>query len=149
MDIRYVHTNIIARDWRRLASFYQDVFGCVIVPPKRNQSGEWLERGTGLEGASLQGVHLRLPGHGDNGPTLEIYQYGDVLERPATVPNRQGYGHISFEVDDVEAVREAVVQNGGTERGEITTHEVAGKSTLTFVYVNDPEGNILEIQHWS
>ena len=52
-------------------------------------------------------------------------------------------------MDDVEAVCEAVVQNGCMERGEITTHEVAGKGTLTFVYVNDPEGNILEIQHWS
>ena len=25
---KYVHTNIVARDWRRLAVFYQDVFGC-------------------------------------------------------------------------------------------------------------------------
>ena len=26
---RYAHTNLIARDWRRLVDFYQTVFGCV------------------------------------------------------------------------------------------------------------------------
>ena len=30
MNIKYVHTNIISRDWRRLAQFYEDVFGCEV-----------------------------------------------------------------------------------------------------------------------
>jgi predicted enzyme related to lactoylglutathione lyase len=30
---RYVHTNLIARDWRALAKFYTGVFGCEFVPP--------------------------------------------------------------------------------------------------------------------
>jgi len=25
---RYVHTNLVALDWRRLAAFYVEVFGC-------------------------------------------------------------------------------------------------------------------------
>jgi predicted enzyme related to lactoylglutathione lyase len=29
---RYVHTNLIARDWRALAGFYQRVFGCSFCP---------------------------------------------------------------------------------------------------------------------
>ena len=36
---RYVHTNLIARDWRVLARFYQEVLGCVPVPPERDLSG--------------------------------------------------------------------------------------------------------------
>jgi len=31
--MRYVHTNMIARDWRAPARFYQTLFGCVPVPP--------------------------------------------------------------------------------------------------------------------
>ena len=27
MTVRYTHTNIVARGWRRLVQFYQDVFG--------------------------------------------------------------------------------------------------------------------------
>src|SRR5262245_59726127 len=72
---RYAHTNLIAHDWRRLASFYTDLFGCTLVPPERNYSGADLEAGTGVPGAQLTGAHLRLPGHGDSGPTLEIFHY--------------------------------------------------------------------------
>src|SRR4030095_4855614 len=40
---RFVHTNLIARDWRSLVKFYESVFGCVFVPPERNFSGAMLE----------------------------------------------------------------------------------------------------------
>ena len=73
---RFGHANVIARDWRRLADFYEHLFGCVLVPPERDYAGADLERGTAVPGAALAGVHLRLPGHGDTGPTLEIYTYG-------------------------------------------------------------------------
>ena len=88
--MRYAHTNLIAKNWRELARFYQDVFDCVVVPPQREQCGHWLERATGVKGAALRGVHLRLPGHGENGSTLEIFQYDEVLERPEPLANRQG-----------------------------------------------------------
>ena len=71
---RYVHINLVARDWRRLARFYQDVFGCVPVPPERNLPGAEMEAATGVTRAHLQGMHLRLPGAGLEGPTLEIFQ---------------------------------------------------------------------------
>jgi hypothetical protein len=38
-------TNLIARDWRGLASFYQSVFGCTLLPPERDYSGPALEAG--------------------------------------------------------------------------------------------------------
>jgi len=31
--MKYTHTNLVARDWRRLADFYIKVFGCTPVPP--------------------------------------------------------------------------------------------------------------------
>jgi predicted enzyme related to lactoylglutathione lyase len=39
MKAQYKHTNIIAKDWERLAKFYEDAFGCVRVPPERHLSG--------------------------------------------------------------------------------------------------------------
>ena len=39
---RYVHTNLIARDWRRLAAFYESVLGCVPVHPEREPGMEKL-----------------------------------------------------------------------------------------------------------
>ena len=61
---RYGHTNLIAKDWRALARFYEDLFGCTPVPPERDFAGPDLDRGTAIPGARLRGVHLRLPGHG-------------------------------------------------------------------------------------
>ena len=147
--MKYAHTNIIATDWRKLAAFYKSVFDCVPVPPLRSQSGEWLSRGTGVQGAAIEGAHLRLPGFGENGPTLEIYQYSEVIEGP-TEPraNRQGYGHLAFLVDDVAAVREKVLAHGGAEVGKLAGSVVPDVGELTFVYLADPEGNILEIQSW-
>ena len=148
MKAKYKHTNIIAKDWRALAKFYQDVFGCVLVPPARDLSGDWLGKGTGVSEARFAGAHLRLPGHGDNGPTLEIYQYSRSESRPPTAANREGIMHLAFEVADVEKARTRVLESGGRKVGEVVTAEVAGVGLLTFVYVADPEGNIIELQSW-
>ena len=148
MKATYKHTNIIAKDWRVLATFYQEIFGCIPVPPERNLSGEWLARGTGVPNASFSGVHLRLPGHGEHGPTLEIYQYSENEPRPATAANREGIIHLAFEVDDVEQAATDVLMHGGSRIGDITTSEVEGVGLLTFTYLADPEGNIIELQSW-
>jgi predicted enzyme related to lactoylglutathione lyase len=149
MTIRYTHTNIIAADWRRLAAFYQQVFACTPVPPERDQSGEWLARGTGVPGAALKGMHLRLPGCGESGPTLEIFSYAAMEERPMPVANRKGFGHLAFAVDDVPCTLEQVVAAGGKAVGEVVVRVVPGVGTLTFVYAADPEGNLIEIQTWN
>jgi predicted enzyme related to lactoylglutathione lyase len=148
MNMRYVHTNLIAHAWRRLAEFYEEVFGCTRVPPERRQSGAWLERGTGVPGARLEGVHLRLPGYGEEGPTLEIYSYADFVDCPPPVANRLGFGHIAFEVEDVGATLDRVRGHGGSAVGEMVTADVAGRGRITFVYAADPEANLLELQRW-
>ena len=82
MATTFAHTNLIAKDWKRLAAFYREVFGCEPVPPERALSGQWLDRATGIEGAKISGIHLRLPGFGDSGPTLEIFEYAAMPEKP-------------------------------------------------------------------
>ena len=151
MDIgaKYTHTNLIAEDWRTLANFYQHVFGCVPIPPERDFQGEKLEAGTGIPGAHLRGAHLQLPGFGDNGPTLEIFNYNILEQRSKTAVNRPGFGHIAFSVDDVAAAQTAVLQAGGAVIGEIVTLQVATGAKVTWCYVTDPEGNIIELQSWS
>lgn len=145
--VRYGHTNLIAQDWRALSRFYQEQFGCTPVPPVRDFKGPDLERGTAISGAELRGEHLRLPGHGPDGPTLEIFNYNVLEERPPGVAvNRPGFGHIAFVVDDVATARAAVLTAGGQPVGEIVTLTNAAGARLTWVYVTDPEGNVLELQ---
>lgn len=148
LNAKFVHTNIVAQDWRKLAQFYEQILGCVPVPPERDLAGPWLEAATGVPEARIQGTHLRLPGYGEGGPTLEIFQYNDQVERQETAINRPGIGHLAFAVDDVGMARQAVLDAGGGEIGEVTTLDVAGAGRVTFVYLTDPEGNILELQRW-
>ena len=145
--LRFVHTNIVARDWERLAEFYVRVFGCTPVPPERCLSGRWLERATGIPGAKIRGMHLRLPGHDDEGPTLEIFQYDVAGEASNRSVNSPGFAHIAFYVDDVEAVRDAILEAGGSAVGELVRTDIPSVGEIEFAYMRDPEGNVIEIQH--
>lgn len=145
---RYAHTNLIARDWRALSSFYIRVFGCTVVPPERNYSGADLDAGAALQGTWVQGVHLRLPGGGPGGPTLEIYSYRVMEEASPAPANRVGFTHIAFEVPDVAAAREEVLREGGTIVGDIVTLQTTTGAKVTWCYLRDPEGNMLELQSW-
>lgn len=146
---KYVHTNLIAENWRALAGFYQHIFGCIPVPPERDFQGEKLEAGTGIPGAHLQGVHLRLPGWGEDGPTLEIFSYNVLASRGQAAVNRPGFGHIAFSVEDVATAQKAVLQANGYAIGAIVTLQIATGARVTWCYVADPEGNIIELQAWS
>jgi predicted enzyme related to lactoylglutathione lyase len=147
--MRYAHTNIAAKDYKLLAQFYMDVFDCKIKPPERNLSGDWLDRATGLTLAKLQGVHLVLPGHGEKGPTLEIFTYEDMVMQELIMAHHTGFTHLAFEVEDVEKILRKALTKGGRSLGQVTQKEVEGVGLLTFVYFRDPEGNIIEIQSWS
>lgn len=146
---RFGHVNVTGRDWRRLATFYTDLFGLELVPPERDYRSADLDAATRIPGAHLTGAHLRLPGHGQTGPTLEIYQY-DVVE-PAREPkvDRSGWGHIAFQVPVVEAALEEVVVAGGGRFGEIVTLTTADGRHVTWCYATDPDGNLIELQAWS
>jgi predicted enzyme related to lactoylglutathione lyase len=152
--MKYVHTNIIARNWQELSKFYQVVFQCVPVPPPRDLSGEWLDSLTGIKNAHIQGEHLLLPGYGENGPTLEIFSYEGTPEpRSGDAENNKlinapGLAHIAFAVDDVEATLELVKKNGGSPIGELVSQKYPKGKTGTFVYCKDIEGNIIELQNW-
>ena len=149
MSTKYVHTNLIAEDWKKLANFYTEVFGCSFVPPERDYQGNELDAGTGLKGVHLVGAHLRLPGYDDNGPTLEIYNYNQLDSRQPTAVNRPGYGHLAFEVDDVHEMQKTVEANGGGAVGEVVTLTTKVGTKVTWCYMTDPEGNIIELQSWS
>lgn len=142
------HVNVIADDWRLLASFYRDVFGCTLVPPERDLSGPHLEAATGIPGAHIRGAHLRLPGGGADGPTLEVFEYEKGSPSGTRAVNAPGFAHIAFEVPDVDEAWQGVMDHGGSPLGEIVRQRIRGRGQLTFVYMRDPEGNIIELSSW-
>lgn len=149
MSIKYVHTNIIARNWKKLSQFYIDVFDCKPLYPARDLSGKWIDKVTNINNVNIKGIHLRLPGY-ENGPTLEIFEYKpQKLRNIESEINDQGFTHIAFHVDAVDNVLEKVLQNGGEKLGQIIKKDYGELGILTVVYAQDPEGNFIEIQNWS
>ena len=149
IEARFGHVNLIARDWRSLADFYTRMFGCELVPPEREYRGDDLAAGTGVPGAALRGAHLRLPGHGPTGPTLEIYQFESMPEGLPPAANRPGFEHIAFAVPSVVEARTAILAAGGRAIGTVVTLQTADGRFVTWTYVTDPEDNIIELQSWS
>lgn len=146
---RYVHTNIIAKDVSRLIDFYKKVLHCESINETRDLSGEWLDRLTSLNGARIKGEHLLLPGYGEDHPTLEIFSYDEMKQIVPAEINRPGIAHIAFEVDDVEAALAEIIKAGGSTVGELVTAEYPDNRKAVFIYAQDPEGNIIELQSWS
>ena len=94
------------------------------------------------------GVHLRLPGFGEHGPTLEVFQYAEHAPPPSRAANMPGFSHIAFQVDDIVKKRQEVLFHGGAELGQIQTIDIPEAGRLTLDYLTDPEGNIIELQKW-
>jgi predicted enzyme related to lactoylglutathione lyase len=110
---------MVARDVERLADFYTEVFGCVRLSPPQDMAGEALSRGSGIA-------------------------YAETEARPVPRVNEPGYSHISFDVSDISATVEVVLAAGGSRLGEIADMDDEN-GVVTFVYLRDPEGNIVEL----
>lgn len=145
--MRYRHTNLIAHDWKKLSAFYQSVFDCKPVGERRNLSGEWIEKLTGIQGIVVEGEHLQLPGFNEHAPTLEIFSYSIDKENDRNI-NAGGFAHIAFEVRDAHKTVELLLAAGGSLLGDIVAKDDEELGIGTFVYARDPEGNLVELQSW-
>jgi hypothetical protein len=56
---------------------------------------------------------------------------------------------LAFEAASVEEARAEVMAAGGRAVGEVVTLTTADGRRVTWCYVTDPEGKILELQSWA
>lgn len=141
---KLLHVNINAKDWKKVAAFYEEVFGCVPMPPEKKISGDYASGLTGLEGADIEGMVLAFPDDLD-GTQLEIFQYNIQDDRASGTINMTGIGHIAIDVDDIDAVTEKLIAAGGSYVGKQIHRTYSDKPDLFIHYVRDCEGNIIEL----
>ncbi len=107
------HVGLCVSDLERSLRFYQEVFGFkeVSARPRLAMEGEPAATLVGLPNVSLQAVYLER-----DGTTLELLAYprpGSVAGDTPRPMNRQGLTHLSFAVDDPDAVAQRAVAAGG------------------------------------
>lgn len=142
--MRFDQVKFLARDLEALTGFYKEALHCVIVVPVQS-TDRAVARGVGVPDAEVTLAVLRLPGRGDHGPVLELYSVeGEVPDGWDYLP---GQGQLAFEVDDLETTVGKVVAAGGSTLGEVVEWEAPSGAVARFVYLKDPEGNIIDL--WS
>lgn len=110
---KLLHVNINAKDWKKVAAFYEKVFGCVQVPPEKKISGDYAADLTGLAGSDIEGITMTFPGDPE-GTQLEIFQYNLQDDTSSQAINLTGLGHIAIDVDDIDVVTDKLLAAGGS-----------------------------------
>ena len=133
--MRFTQVKLAANDPESLASFYVRALDCEILLPLTTLPDQ-----TGLAvGAGDQRVEilvLALPGEAVTA-TLELIRIGGL--------ETEGNAMLTFYVEDVAASAEKVVEAGGSWAGEIVDIEGPSGNTSRFVFVKDPEGNVIDL----
>lgn len=143
--IKYVYSTLLAKEWRKLADFYINVFQCEPRSSEFRFSGNWLDGLTGLKNAEVDGIQLSLPGY-EAGPALEVISYNQTSFRTHNIiPNLQGGTSLVFHVDSVNHILQKALVHGGQQAGTAVTATIDNLGNFTAAYIRDPEGNIIEV----
>lgn len=137
------HICLVARDAEMLAAFYRAVFDCKVKRDAKIIPAELVERGTEVKNSDVTSIWLSFSDC--DRPFLEILQFNTPPEPKLTAVNTPGFGHLSFQVDDILSTLKSVLAHGGSQIGELTTLK-AGNRDIKILFVRDPEGNILELE---
>ncbi|NRQ15066.1 VOC family protein [Ensifer sesbaniae] len=141
--MKLAHINLVARDADALAAFYVNVLKCEPLRDPRMLSGEKVSRGNGIANCEIYTIWLKFPAL--DRPFLEIHEHRTMYDRSQPRVNEPGFGHLSFQMEDIRVALSAIIQAGGSQIGEITDFGTTDKPYL-IAYARDPEGNILELE---
>jgi catechol 2,3-dioxygenase-like lactoylglutathione lyase family enzyme len=136
---RMDHVGIVVDDLASATAFFVELG--LKVQGESAVEGAWVDRVVGLEGVRAEIAMLETPdGHG----RIELAKFhapsGPDGDRHAPA-NTPGIRHVTFAVDDVDAVLARLRARGGELVGEVENY----KDVYRLCYVRGPEGIIVEL----
>jgi len=135
MDPTAHHFAVTVSNLDRAVAFYRDTLGLDVVS-EFAVGGEAFATGVGVDGASADFVHLDA---GD--ARVELVEYDPEGDAAAeTELNQPGATHLGLEVDDLDAVYEALPDGVETIAEPQTT-----ESGTRILFVRDPDGTLVEL----
>ena len=136
---RMEHVGIVVDDLAAAIEFFVELG--LELQGQWSVEGRWVDRIVGLEGARNDAAMLQTP---DGNGRLELIKFhsppaqGDDQHAPA---NTLGIRHITFAVDDIEAVLARLRACGAELVGEVERYE----DSYRLCYIRGPEGIIVEL----
>ena len=95
------HFNIVVSDLEKSMAFYSQILNLELILETRVDDPEF-SRGIDLEDSQVKAAFFRIP---NNDGMIELFQYlqppGRAL-RSDQQPNDHGWGHLCFEVEDIQ-----------------------------------------------
>ena len=133
-DARLDHVGLAVADLAAEASWFCEVFGLVRELALRVEPVD---------------MSIRMLIHPEYGYRLELlHRLGSVAggkpDTPAEAALRDGYGHVAFDVTDLDAAYERAVARGARPVMPPCPSPEAG---VRMAFVADPEGNLIEFLH--
>ncbi len=136
---RMDHVGIVVDDLASAKAFFVELG--LRLQGEGPVEGEWVDRVAGLEGVRAEIAMMETPdGHG----RLELAKFhapsgsGGERHAPANAP---GIRHVTFAVDDIDAVIAGLRAHGAELVGEVERY----KDSYRLCYIRGPEGIIVEL----
>ena len=136
---RMDHVGIVVDDLAAAAAFFVEL-GLKLVG-EAPVEGDWVDRVVGLKGVRAEIAMLETP---DGHVRLKLTQFHAPSRRggdPHAPANTPGIRHLTFEVDDIDAVVASLRARGAELVGEVERYE----DIYRLCYVRGPEGIIVEL----
>jgi catechol 2,3-dioxygenase-like lactoylglutathione lyase family enzyme len=136
------HTCITVSDLERSIEFYRDVLGLQLVMTEESErSGDDRSKALGVAKAKVKLAILRA---GD--AQVELIEYVTAKGRPYDRNNNDvGAMHIAFQVEDIDAVYQRMVDHGVRFTSPPATIPAGPMEGWRWTYFFDPDGVSLEI----
>ncbi|SRR6266536_3312686 len=134
IGFRLDHAGLAVADLAAARSWFCDVFG---LEPELTLRVDVLDLGIEMLIHPEHGYRLELlhrPGSGTDGKPAN----------PAEAALREGYGHVAFDVTDLDAAYDRAVARGAKS---VMPPGPSPEPGIRMAWVADPEGNLVELLH--
>lgn len=137
------HINVVVKDLEQSKNFFLNLG--FSVQREGILEGEWIDKLTEMRKVKAVYVGLTLPGHETNLELLHFISHENLTTWDNDVPNKTGFRHLSFEVDDIESFENKLKALGIDFVTEVQNYEGTDKKLCFF---KGPEGIMLELAEY-
>lgn len=137
------HINVVVKDLQKAKQFFLNLG--FVMQREGMLEGEWMDRLTGMRNVKAEYVGLSLAGDETNLELLHFVSYENLTTWDNDVPNKTGFRHMAFSVEDIQAVVDKLKKMGIEFYSEIQKYPDTNKKLC---YFKGPEGIMLELAEY-